>query len=57
MTYKALAHSDFGILAFGGVRELKIEKDAEITALKKENEDLKAQLNDLMKRIEVLENQ
>ena len=57
VTYKALAHSDFGILAFGGVRELKIEKDAEITALKKENEDLKAQLNDLMKRIEVLENQ
>ena len=42
-------------------KELKLEKDAEIEALRKEKDaeinDLKTQLNDVMKRIEALENQ
>ncbi|MEK9728216.1 MAG: tail fiber domain-containing protein, partial [Candidatus Margulisiibacteriota bacterium] len=55
ISYKTLAHSDFGILAFGGVRELKQEKDQEITGLKAENQALKSTINELIQRIEILE--
>ena len=53
---KALGYSSFGVLAVGGIKELKLEKDAEIKALKQENESLKTQLSELIKRIEALEN-
>jgi len=52
-----LGYFSFGVLAVGGTKELKIEKDPEINALKKENESLKIQLNKLIKRIEALESQ
>ena len=54
---KSLGYSTFGVLAFGGIRELKIEKDREIDALKSENETLKSTLDSLTQRIEALENQ
>ncbi|MFT5170558.1 MAG: hypothetical protein ACI9BD_000325, partial [Candidatus Marinamargulisbacteria bacterium] len=38
---KMLGYSTFGVLAMGGVKELKIEKDAEIKALKAKIDDLK----------------
>ena len=44
------------MLAVGGIKELKLEKDAEINALKAENEALKSQLNDVINRLEMLEN-
>lgn len=53
---KTLGYSTFGVLAFGGIRELKIEKDREIDALKAENETLKATIDALTQRIEALEN-
>ena len=53
---KALGYSSFGVLAVGGIKELKLEKDAEINALKAENEALKSQLNDVINRLEMLEN-
>lgn len=37
---KALGYSSFGVLAIGGIKELKIEKDKEIAALKKQIEGL-----------------
>jgi hypothetical protein len=61
-TTKAVAYSGLGVLAFGGVKELKEEKDAEIQALQLKNQSLQDQLNsqsniinDLIERIQGLE--
>ena len=53
ISYKSLGSSDFGILAFGGVRELKLEKDREIESLKAELEKM---AKELKRVVELLEN-
>ena len=52
----------FGLLAFAGVRELKLEKDENIASLNNkinqlnaENKELKNTLESLLKRVEELE--
>ncbi|SVC27478.1 uncharacterized protein METZ01_LOCUS280332, partial [marine metagenome] len=52
ITYKTLGSSDFGILAFGGVRELKLEKDREIESLKAELEKMAKELKRVVKLLE-----
>ena len=59
--YKSVLYSNMTSVLVQATKELKLEKDAEIEALRKEKDaeinDLKTQLNDVMKRIEALENQ
>jgi len=57
ITYKSLATSDFGILAFGGVRELKVEKDREIEVLQAELENLSRELEERDRAIEKIESE
>ncbi len=45
----------FGLLAFAGVRELKLEKDENIASLNNKINQLNAELESLLKRIEELE--
>lgn len=51
----SVGYTTFGLLSVKGLQELKEEKDAEVTNLKAENEDLKEQVNDLMVRLQALE--
>ena len=57
VSYKSLATSDFGILAFGGVRELKLEKDAEITNLESHIDELNTQMEKKDRAIEKIESE
>jgi len=57
ITYKSLATGDFGILAFGGVRELKVEKDREIEVLQAELENLSRELEEKDRAIEKIESE
>ena len=57
IAYKSLATSDFGILAFGGVRELKVEKDREIEVLQAELENLSRELEEKDRAIEKIESE
>ena len=57
VSYKSLATSDFGILAFGGVRELKVEKDAEITNLESHIDELNTQMEEKDRAIEKIESE
>ena len=57
VSYKSLATSDFGILAFGGVRELKLEKDAEITNLESHIDELNTQMEEKDRAIEKIESE
>ena len=47
--------SDFGVLAFAGVKELRLEKDENIASLNNKINQLNAELESLLKRIEELE--
>ena len=49
---KALGYSTFGVIATGAVKELKLEKDAEIEALKSENSELRNELVLLRKEMD-----
>ena len=52
---KALGYSSFGVLAIGGLQELKLEKDEDIKALEAENAKLRSQLAAQEKRLAELE--
>ena len=61
---KMVGYSSFGLIAVKGVQELKAEKDAEIGALRSQNNQLvetiqqmQASIEDLTKRLESLESQ
>ena len=41
---KSLGYSSFGVVALGGIKELKLQKDAEIASLKQEVETLKSEM-------------
>ena len=45
--YKGLSYQDFGVLSVQAIKELKAEKDAEITQLQSEIKTLKARLDRL----------
>ncbi len=49
---KAIGYSTFGVIATGAVKELKLEKDAEIEALKSENSELRNELVLLRKEMD-----
>ena len=51
-TVKGLGYTTFGVLAMGGIKELKTEKDAEITSLKAEISELKKQIEELKQIIQ-----
>ena len=55
--YKSVLYSNMTSVLVQATKELKLEKDAEIKALKTENELLKTKLNELIDRIEALESQ
>jgi len=57
IAYKSLATSDFGILAFGGVRELKLEKDAEIANLESQVDELTRKMEEKNRAIEKIESE
>ena len=47
---KSLGYNTFGVIAIGGIKELKNEKDNEIAELRSENESFKIQDGDIDKR-------
>jgi hypothetical protein len=55
--YLGVSYSALGVAAIGGVKELSKKTDKEISALKEENQQLKDTLDQLMKRLQALENQ
>lgn len=52
-----VSYSHLGVAAIGGIKELSHKTDKEISALKEENQQLKDTLDQLMKRLQALENQ
>jgi hypothetical protein len=41
---KSIGYSSFGVVALGGIKELKLQTDAEIASLKQEVETLKSEM-------------
>ena len=51
---KSLGYNTFGVIAIGGIKELKNEKDNEIAELRSENETLKSRMETLTSEMAVL---
>jgi hypothetical protein len=51
---KSIGYSSFGVIAVGGIKELKKEKDNEIAELRSENETLKSRMETLTSEMAVL---
>ena len=51
---KSVGYSTFGVIAVGGIKELKKEKDTEIAELRSENETLKSRMETLTSEMAVL---
>ena len=51
---KSLGYTTFGVIAIGGIKELKNEKDNEIAELRSENETLKSRMETLTSEMAVL---
>ena len=51
---KSVGYSTFGVIAVGGIKELKNEKDTEIAELRSENETLKSRMETLTSEMAVL---
>ena len=51
---KSLGYTTFGVIAIGGIKELKNEKDNEIAELRSENETLKSKMETLTSEMAVL---
>ena len=51
---KSLGYNTFGVIAIGGIKELKNEKDNEIAELRSENETLKSRMEALTSEMALL---